>query len=231
MSADYAFLSVGDGEKRAAYAAHLLETWIATVLREREHCVLCLSGGSTPKPVYERLAAADTVEWGRLRLCLADERCVPSADDASNAKLIHATLGRKIEAAHIVAPNTGLAPQACSDDYEERVMKLLGKNAVDIAVLGMGDDGHIASLFPPVPNEALQRMGAVHTVTRRFAVHDRVSLTLPLLARAHKRLLLLSGKEKRNAWEACVAATHDEKRWPLHALLDARLTVLADWQP
>lgn len=218
-----------DAAARTTYAVRLLETWIATTLRQQERCVLCLSGGSTPKPAYEELSASSEVEWPRLRLCLADERCVPPAHHDSNTLLLHETMGKRMEAEHVVVPNTHLTPQACSDDYEERVLRLLETGVIDILVLGMGDDGHIASLFPPVSNAALQRMGAVHTVTQKFAVHDRVSLTLPLLARAKHILLLLTGDAKRATWERCLAAPRDEKRWPLHALLDERLTVLTDW--
>lgn len=218
-----------DAAARTAYAVKLLETWIATTLRAQERCVLCLSGGSTPKSLYEELAASAETEWPRLRLCLTDERCVPPSHHDSNTLLLHETMGKRMEAEHIVVPNTHLTPQACSDDYEERVLKLLGNDAIDILVVGMGEDGHIASLFPPVSNAALERMGAVHTTTQKFAVRDRVSLSLPLLARARHMLLLLTGDAKRATWERCLAAERDEKRWPLHALLGERLTVLTDW--
>lgn len=225
----HAFFGLTDAGKRTSYAVHVLETWIAATLRQKEHCVLCLSGGSTPRPVYDGLATLDTVEWSRVRLCLVDERCVPPTHSDSNALLLNTTLGRRVEHRHILVPNTALPPQACADDYEERLLTLLGSHAPDIAILGMGEDGHIASLFPPVSNEALQRMGAIHTVTKRFAVTDRVSMTLPLLQRTTNRLLLLAGDAKRKTWEECLGAQADEKRWPMHALFDERLTVIADW--
>lgn len=205
----------------AETAADLLSVWIAQATQERGRCTLALSGGSTPRPVYRDLAQKN-IDWKKLGVCLVDERYVAPTDKDSNSLLVRETLPQ----AQLTVPDTSLSVPACVDDYEKKILSMLPGGSLDIAVLGMGEDGHIASLFPPVTDEGLSRTGIVHTTTDRFAVRDRIGMTLPLLKRAKRRLLLLNGDGKKRVWETMLASARDPKRWPLQELSDDALTVL-----
>lgn len=205
----------------AKEASALMETWIEETLAMKDRCILALSGGSTPKSVYASLAAKE-IDWKRVDIVLVDERCTNIESADSNQKMIRDVFTN----AHLLAPDPSLPAHEAADAYEKSLLAIKGGGTMDIVVLGIGEDGHIASLFPPVTDEGLTRMGVVHTTTDRFAVRDRISMSLPLLQKSNRKLLLLSGDAKKKILAQCMAAEKDLKRWPLHALLDTTLTVL-----
>jgi 6-phosphogluconolactonase len=154
--------------------------------------VVTLSGGTTPAPFYERLSGLD-YSWFEVTTLPADERCVPADHPDSNRGMIERTLIRRLDP----CPRTvWFSGSACDEVLaEERLREAFGADpAVDLAVLGLGADGHTASLFPGDP--ALEE-------TERWVVrvkrpdHPRLSLTLPVLSSASTALFLVSGHEKR----------------------------------
>lgn len=205
----------------AAVGSALLARWMQETLQTGQPCTVALSGGATPVATYEQLAQAPGIAWSQVTLCLADERLVGAEVSESNTGLLRRAFANAHDVTYLL-PDTSKDPIAVTADYEK---KLAGRS-IDVAVLGMGDDGHIASLFPPLTDEGLTRMGVVHTTTDRFAVRDRIGMALPLLQSATHRLLLLQGAKKIAVWNTMLAAAHDPKRWPLQRLLDERLTVL-----
>lgn len=201
-------------------AAGALAAAIRSVLSLRDHCLLAVSGGNTPAPIYDMLGTMPNIEWSKVHLCLVDERCVPPDHNDSTQHLLRNTLLRTaaIPEAQCHFPDTTLAPQACAVRYATSLRPLL-KQQIDIAVLGMGTDGHIASLFPPVSQEALGDAIALHTRTDRFAVQDRITLTLSALSSVRHTFLLLRGQEKIQLWQHMIASTEGSERWPMKYLL------------
>lgn len=178
-----------------------------------------LSGGSTPKPIYEKLSAEKKIDWKRVQLFLLDERYVPADHQDSNAKMIREAL-LKNEAAGVsfIVPDTTLSLADCIAQYDKKVSSL----HPDLLVLGMGPDGHIASLFPPVPPEAFGPSSVLHTTTDRFAISDRISVTFPVLESATKRVFLITGSDKSALLEKMKDGNQDASLSPASALMDER---------
>ena len=215
---DYAHIATQSDEEFVQGSSLLLISLIHAVLQKQNGCLLALSGGSTPIPVYKELGKSSAIEWDKVWICLVDERYVNKDNDDSNAKMITETLltEANIPKRNILFPNTSLPINECVDQYDEALSSI----TPDIAVLGMGPDGHIASLFPPLMEDAINRDKAcIHTVTDKFAVHDRISMTLPALARIDSSVFLLKGKDKLHAWEEMNESTEGVKRWPAKGIL------------
>lgn len=178
-----------------------------------------LSGGSTPVALYKSLAEDATLPWDRLTFFLVDDRFIAPNHKDSNQFLIRSTLLSKHQASFIV-PDTSLPVDQCIADYNHKLSSI----TPDLVILGMGDDGHIASLFPPLPPAAFGPTNVIHTTTERFAVHDRISTTLPFLERAKHRLFLISGEKKVALFRLQEYENHDPSMFPAHALFDERTT-------
>ncbi len=229
MTTNYSLIEVATQNEFDVRGMETMRAWMNDAIVERGHCIVALAGGSTPKQIYTLLGEQD-IDWSKVSFCLADERYVSADDKDSNQRLVRETLFAKGRTSAVfLFPDTTLPMHECTDDYESQLTHLLQGGVFDIVILGMGDDGHTTSLFPPVTDEGLMRVGVVHTTTDRFAVRDRISIALPLLQTAQKRLLLLTGEEKKKTWEKMIAADTDPKRWPLQPLLDTKTTVLARW--
>jgi len=180
---------------------------LGETLRERDRTRLLLSGGSTPAPVYRALALQD-LDWKRVDAALVDERWLQPDDPDSNTRLVRETLLHGPAAA---AHFEGLTRAGQTIEEAVRVANLHAHQSADVVVLGMGDDGHTASLFPRMRglDEALaseQAYVAVDTAgcpgAGRFA--RRISLTPAGLAPSHARFLLIRGAAKRALFERAV---------------------------
>ncbi len=152
---------------------------------------LVLSGGSTPAAVYRALAEWDR-DWSKTEVYLADERFVPPVHPEANAKLVRDTLQVP---AHFHLWDTDL------DTHHEAAKmydQLLGqrKKPFDVVVLGIGPDGHFASLFPHSPALHEAEKLAVATETEEFAIRERLSMTPAALLSAEKIIVLLKGNAK-----------------------------------
>jgi 6-phosphogluconolactonase len=224
-------------------SADFLAEAITHATEERGHCVLGLSGGKTPRGVYSALASAMNVEWSRVYLFLIDERCVPADHEESNQRMIRQTLlryGNVDPVERCVFPDTSLPPAECAADYDKKLRRLFDDvGTADLLVLGMGEDGHIASLFPPVPKEAFGDAYALHTTTPSagsgqaptFAIRDRITVTIPPLHRAHQQCFFLQGQGKKATWDAMMASEEGPERWPAKGVMAfGETTVIAHWQ-
>jgi 6-phosphogluconolactonase len=174
---------------------------------ERGRFVVALSGGQTPLPVYRLLAERADIDWRRTFLTWADERCVPPESDASNVGAARLALLDRIPIPreNVVRIEGERSPLEAADAYEVCLRRLLGTDApLDLVILGLGADGHVASLFPR--HQALRE-------TERWIlpVHApaqpswRVTMTLPLLNASRRVTLLAVGSEKADAVRRCCA--------------------------
>ncbi|UPA22654.1 6-phosphogluconolactonase [Candidatus Peribacteria bacterium] len=203
-------------QKAVEWISHRMKRAIA----DRGQCIIGLSGGSTPRPVYSALGRED-IDWSKVFVHLVDERYVPATHQDSNQRLVRDTLlmHAQIPDAQLIFPDTSLPIEECVQDYEGQVHALWAENLTDVMVLGMGDDGHIASLFPPLlPHMMDETRIVIHTTTDRFVIHDRITLTLNPIASAHSTVFLLTGADKKRTWTEMLASTEDETRWPVKEL-------------
>lgn len=179
--------------------------------------VVALSGGSTPRALYSLLAGAEfqsQVPWDRVHLFWGDERCVPPDHPDSNYRMAFETLLSKapVPEKNIHRLEGELAPEAAAAGYEQTIrdfFRLSGSDwpRFDLIFLGLGDDGHTASLFPG--SEALHenKRLVVATYVEKLKTY-RITLTLPVLNRAANIFFLVAGASKA----AILAEVLQEKR-------------------
>jgi 6-phosphogluconolactonase len=211
----------------AGQTAQALAAQVATCLKDglqqRGRACLVVSGGSTPVAFLEALSR-QPLDWSRVTVSLADERRVPADHADSNERLVRRHLLQgAAAAAHLVAL---VDPAATAQQQLAAVERALAAMPLpfDAVVLGMGEDGHTASLFPGAPGTAaaldLRRPERVALVTPASAPHQRVSLTLRTLLDARVVMILIHGRGKRAAIEQ---AAHSEAAvHPIAAFLHQR---------
>lgn len=231
---DYQLIETADENAFIEKSVSFLTSAITQAVESRGQCLLGLSGGKTPKDIYVRLAQEMGIDWGRVHLFMIDERCVPSSSTDSNRHLLDTTLlryGQINVAERCTFPDTSLKPQDCADDYDKRLKELFAtKGEPDILVLGMGEDGHTASLFPPISKEAFGERMAIHTTTDTFVAHDRITMTVKPLHAARVQCFFLSGEGKKKIWEEMMASEEGPERWPAKAIMAfGETTVIARW--
>jgi len=186
-------------------AAHI----IAEALRPTatgEMYSIALSGGSTPRGMHEHLAALPGIDWSRVQVFWGDERTVPPDDDQSNYRMAEESLLSRVEVddSHIHRMRGEIDPSKAADEYESELRQVFGDlpagefPALDVSVLGIGSDGHTASLFPGT--EALDERE--RWVVANFVPQQdtwRITLTYPVLNAARLTVFLATGAEKVDA--------------------------------
>jgi 6-phosphogluconolactonase len=164
---------------------------------------IALTGGSTPRRAYELTALAEP-DWSRAGAWWGDERCVPPDDERSNYRLARETLLDRLAHAPSVHRIRGeLEPAEAAEEYERE----LGDRRLDLVLLGLGPDGHTASLFPDAPTLRERERRVVPAEPGLDPFVQRVTLTIPALSAAQVVLFLVTGAEKA---EAARAAFVDE---------------------
>jgi len=186
-------------------AAGMVAELAGSTVESRGRFAVALSGGNTPKQLY-RLLASDfrlRIPWDRTHLFWGDERFVPDEDPLSNYRMAKEELLDRIEipASNIHSIPTGFSDSdAAASTYEQTLHSFFAAAApsFDLILLGMGSDGHVASLFPGTA--ALEeRERWVVSVRADAEPPIRVSLTLPVINAAHRIMVLITGREKRAA--------------------------------
>jgi 6-phosphogluconolactonase len=164
---------------------------------------VALSGGSTPRRLYETLAAppfCEHIPWERVHVFWGDERCIPPDDPGSNYRMARETLLDRVPlpASNVHRIRGELEPQAAAQDYVDQLRTFFGEwPTFDLILLGMGDDGHTASLFPG--SDALhETRRPVVGVTAHYQDRParRVTLTPPAINAARQVMFLVSGAGK-----------------------------------
>lgn len=205
----------------------------------RNRFVVALAGGETPRTLYELLASPDMrgrVDWRRTHVFWGDERCVPPDDKDSNYRMAQTALLSKVsippENVHRIKAER---EDEAASDYEHELQKFFEANngempRFDLVLLGMGADGHTASLFPG--SSAVEERRRFVVATRSTtAPMNRISLTLPILNNARSCMFLVSGKEKAGVLQTIFAAEHtQETNFPAQLVNpnDGRLLWLVD---
>lgn len=209
----------GRAELAEALAAAVAEGLKAGV-EARGAASLAVSGGATPAAFFTALAAHDDVPWDRVTATLVDERWVDTGADRSNARLVQAKLlqGRAAAARFVPLYQGGAQPDAGAASAAQRAVPY----PLDVAVLGMGNDGHTASFFPGGDTlaEALTAEGPVVALRAPGAGEPRVTLTLPVLLGARALYLHIEGEEKA-ATLARALADGPVEDMPVRAVLRA----------
>ena len=187
------------------YFAQEAAVWIAAAVQEaiaaRGLCRLALAGGETPRAVHEALASRK-VEWARVQITFGDERCVPPDDADSNFRMAKESLFDRvtIPAGNIFRLRGEIAPEDAAREYEEKLAAVAARFGEtryihDLILLGMGPDGHTASLFPgsPALDETVRN---VLPATGPKPPPQRLTMTFPLLNAARKVCFLVKSAEK-----------------------------------
>lgn len=174
-------------------------------IQKNNRFVVALSGGSSPKAIFNLLATqeyAEQIEWNKVYFFWVDERWVPLQDDKSNAKMTFETLLDKVPVNkdHIFPMyQEEISPENYAAEYEQQIKTVLGNEGVfDFILLGMGDDGHTASLFPgeSVLDEKEKWVSAYYLKPQEMF---RITLTAPLINKADNILLVAFGESKKHA--------------------------------
>jgi 6-phosphogluconolactonase len=217
---------VADGEGVATAGARLVGTMLRGRAEQTEADLsLVLSGGTTPRRLYEILAAEPRtkVPWARLGLFWGDERCVLPEDVRSNYGMASRTglLDRPVAGIHRMPGE--FSPDEGAVAYEEELRGVLAGGPIprfDLILLGLGEDGHTASLFPGSPG--LTDRDHLVVVTGPYEGTRRLTLTLPTLAAARSLLFLVSGGEKAEAVRRVLSKEREtvDETAPARLLLD-----------
>lgn len=186
---------VADAEAAAVRAADQLAAAVRADVAARGRCSLALSGGTTPWRMLGHLAGFD-LPWQHVQVFQVDERIVPAGDPARNATQIEALL---VQRGALPAANFHPMPveqadlAAAARDYAARLAGCCGPAGLDLVQLGLGTDGHTASL---PPGDAVLDLHDDVGITAAYAGHRRMTLTLPLIGRARRILWLVTGAAK-----------------------------------
>jgi len=195
----------------------------------RGRFTVALSGGSTPRRLYELLATPplrDAVDWGRVEFFWGDERAVPPEHPDSNYGAAAAALLDKIGAApSLVHRMRGEDPDLdrAARDYQLTIARRFEIDpegpppALDLILLGMGPDGHTASLFPASPALKERRRWVVRNHAARLGA-DRITLTAPMLNQGRDLQLLVTGADKADTLKAVLEGPADPERLPVQLI-------------
>jgi 6-phosphogluconolactonase len=190
-----------DGDSLANVAAQRFTALASSAIAERGCFVVALSGGSTPRPVYALLAEeplVSRVDWARSHIFWGDERCVPPDHPDSNYRMASQAL-----LDHVAIPEQNvhriqgeLPPDEAAAVYRAELREVLGEDGrFDLVLLGMGADGHTASLFPGTMAVDERERDAVAVYVEKLTIW-RVTLTLPVINASRRVMFVVSGANK-----------------------------------
>jgi len=178
---------------------------------------VALAGGRTPQPVYQALAYSSVLNFESTHFYVVDERYVPFDHEDSNTGMI-AKAFADIDTTHIHTFNTEVPIDKSLDEYEAE-LKNIPHSSCDLMVLGIGTDGHIASLFPGSDGVFVSDHLVTHTTTDTLAVTDRLTMTLPMILKSKQILVLIQGAQKKDMLEEILESDASVSEMPARALL------------
>jgi 6-phosphogluconolactonase len=192
-----------DPAELAERAARRIADAAAAAVDERGRFTVCLSGGDTPGGTYARLAAGyrDSIPWERVHVFWGDERCIPLERPDNHFTLANELLLSRVPlpAANVHRARGEADPAEAAGEYETALHEFFddAPPRFDLVILGMGEDGHVASLFPGSEGFAERERWVVdHEVTKRGERVRRLTMTLPVLTAAREIMFLVCGELK-----------------------------------
>jgi 6-phosphogluconolactonase len=220
----YEVLICADPAELACEAARRFAELAGVFVADNGRFIVALSGGSTPKAMFSVLAEkpyADSLPWARIHFFWGDERCVPPDHAESNYRMAHEALLAKVpvppENVHRV-PAEDTDPQHAAAAYADTIARFF-QTAVgdfprfDLILLGMGADGHTASLFPGTPALRIHDRIVVANFVEKFHAH-RISFTAQTINSALNVLFLVAGKDKALALKEVIAGVRNVSQYP-----------------
>lgn len=232
-----------DDEALAGGAAEHIVELAAEAIARRGRCTLALAGGDTPRPIYARLAVSpwrDRIDWPRLQILFGDERCVPPDDPRSNYAMVRETLLKHvpIPPANVHRIRGETVPARAAADYQHVLEQLFGtdgtahnrpRTGCDLVLLGLGKDGHTASLFPGLSAVAETRRWVAAEYVPKLNMW-RVSLTPVVFNAARNVTFLVAGVAKADILQTVLEGPEQPRRLPAQAVKpdDGCLRWLAD---
>ncbi|MFB9079176.1 6-phosphogluconolactonase [Flavobacterium procerum] len=202
-------------------------TFISSALKainEKGSFTVVLTGGSSPEGLYKLLASEtykSKIDWNKVYVFWGDERWVPLDNDLSNAKMSSKTL-----LSHVPIPDENVFPMykdgvtavEYAVEYEQSIRTILGdEGKFDLILLGMGDDGHTASLFPgeAVLNEKTKWVDAYWLAPQNMY---RITLTAPLINKAAKIIVIAFGEKKAPALKEVTEGEYNPEKYPMQLI-------------
>ncbi|HTL29844.1 MAG TPA: 6-phosphogluconolactonase [Tepidisphaeraceae bacterium] len=203
-------------------------------IETRGKFTVALSGGSTPRALHNALASDEfrgQLDWSKVEIFFGDERCVPPEDADSNYRMARETLLSKvpIPGDNIYRMRGEIDPEEAAKEYGQMLKEKFADGGLDLVLLGMGDDGHTASLFPHTT--------ALHETKHRCVANHveklnawRITLTAPFINRSKNVIILVSGVSKSARLSEVLESPRDPDRLPIQLIQPAggQLTWLLD---
>lgn len=194
--------------------------YIKKVLKTKNRFTIVLSGGNTPKKLYQLLASdkyKNKIEWSKLHFFWGDERCVPFTDERNNAKMAFETLLNHVpvlkEQVHIM--RTDIDPESSAQEYEKLLHQYFPESnqTFDLVLLGMGSNAHTLSLFPgyPIVNEKKNWVKSFYLKEENI---NRITLTAPVVNASACITFLISGSDKATALQHVLKEKFDPDLYP-----------------
>ncbi|MGB3617480.1 MAG: 6-phosphogluconolactonase [Catalinimonas sp.] len=204
-------------EAVVAAAADLVAGVAHEAVTARGRFLFCLAGGSTPKALFALLRERDDIDWPKTWITWGDERPVPADHPDSNVGAARETLLNHVPVpeAQIMAPDGSLPPAETARAYEQTLRGFFGDAPprLDLVLLGLGPDAHTASLFPGTNALHEAERWVVAPYVEKLGTH-RVTLTAPLINRAHHVAFVAYGANKAEAFRQVRAGPRDVNRYP-----------------
>ncbi len=201
-------------------AANLIIDFAQNTIQQRGRFALCLSGGRTPEKLYSLLAQPqfqNKINWAKTFVFWGDERCVPLDDKQNNALMAKLLLLDKVKipVGNIFPIPVNLSPAEAAKAYEKSLHDFFGKNepSFDLILLGLGENAHTASLFPDteVIHELKHWVKEVYVDEVKMF---RVTMTAPLINKAHNIAFLVTGAEKAEVMKTILKAPFEPDKYP-----------------
>ena len=209
-----------DKEIMSEELASWIEDLVQATLKNQDFFTLVLSGGGTPKLLFQKLASdkyKSKIDWKRVHIFWGDERVVPFEDDRNNAKMAYDILINHVDVppgqVHIM--RTDIEPEQAAEEYEKILHQYFDKtpNSFDLVLLGMGDDGHTLSLFPgsPIIEEQEHWVNSVYNTEQKMY---RITLMPAIVNKASNIAFMVDGDKKANVLKKVIRGPYMPRELP-----------------
>jgi 6-phosphogluconolactonase len=207
-----------DSEELSAAAAREFAAKAEEAIEERKRFAVVLAGGSTPETMYGILARdyIDRIDWSKVYVFFGDERSVPPHHEDSNLKMASEVLLDHVPVGNVHRIRGELPPEEAAEAYEEELRAFFRTEDVprfDLILLGIGADGHTASLFPETPALEVHDRWVVANLVPRLNT-TRITLTVPVINAARAVIFLVAGEDKAEAFKEILEGYTDPRAYP-----------------